>query len=266
MSFPQHTHSECLRLLHQNSPTAQTICLLHKMDLIDSSRRKEIYTDRVNQLHSKAAELDITQIRCCGTSIWDESLYRAWSSIIHSLIPNISTLEKNLAEFVHITGASEAVIFEKTTFLVIARSGTSQDDTTLHPDRFEKISELVKNLRGTCSKLVVVAGEGNNDDDHRGNGNNAGGDTAISSTTTIPTAQSTQDVASSIDDSSTGSSSGPSAALFQSFEIRGANFSAYLDWFTANTYILVIVADPRVSLEAVKMNVQLGRERFDKLG
>lgn len=286
---------ESLRLLHQHSPSAQVICLLHKMDLVDSSRRKEIYMDRTKQLRAKANELGVQSLRCCGTSIWDESLYRAWSQIIHSLIPNITALEKNLDEFVDITGATEAVIFEKTTFLVIARSGSSGGDSggggdnaaaaaaaslaaegypsteaerrallaagKMHPDRFEKISELVKNLRGTCQKWTANSGGGGGGDDAGDDqGGNDGNDFAI-----IDDDHRQQQQGGDASKSSPSSSSS-SPTAFSSFEVRGANFSAYLDWFTSNTYILVIVADPRVSLEAVKMNVQLGRERFEKLG
>lgn len=310
------------------------------MDLVDSSRRKDVYLDRARQLTSKAAELGVHNLRCCGTSIWDESLYRAWSQIIHSLIPNISALEKTLDEFVGITGATEAVIFEKTTFLVIASSSASATQTAgsekdphisdeeaallkgypstesqrqallkagkMHPDRFEKISELVKNLRGTCQKLTAAVGVGvgpgagssssaagpgggatGAPDDDDDDPNIAPGVVSSSSTTGGITAvdggisshnKAEDDVrvaseskppptttTASSSSGGGGSGSGLGSSAFQSFEIKGANFSAYLDWFTSNTYILVIVADQRVQLEAVKLNVQLGRERFEKL-
>ncbi len=41
------------------------------------------------------------------TSIWDETLYKAWSSIVYSLIPNISLLEEHLQEFRKICNAVE---------------------------------------------------------------------------------------------------------------------------------------------------------------
>ena len=31
--------------------------------------------------------------------IWDETLYRAWSSIVHMLIPNVVEIERGLANF-----------------------------------------------------------------------------------------------------------------------------------------------------------------------
>jgi hypothetical protein len=61
-------------------------------------------------------------IKCFGTSIWDETLYRAWSQIVYSLIPNVQQLETQLGEFAEICGADEIVLFEKATFLVISQT------------------------------------------------------------------------------------------------------------------------------------------------
>ena len=59
-------------------------------------------------------------MKCYATSIWDETLYKAWSQIVYSLIPNVHILETQLEEFSNICGADEIVLFEKATFLVIS--------------------------------------------------------------------------------------------------------------------------------------------------
>jgi Ras-related GTP-binding protein A/B len=61
-------------------------------------------------------------MRCFATSIWDETLYRAWSQIVYSLIPNVEQLEAQLSEFSGICGADEIVLFEKATFLVVSHT------------------------------------------------------------------------------------------------------------------------------------------------
>jgi Ras-related GTP-binding protein A/B len=81
------------------------------------------------------------KITCFKTSIWDETLYKAWSSIVYSLIPNIKTIEANLDNFTQICGADEVVLFERATFLVIAHS-TCKEHHDVH--RFEKISNIIK--------------------------------------------------------------------------------------------------------------------------
>ena len=59
-------------------------------------------------------------MRCFATSIWDETLYKAWSRIVYSLIPNVHVLEAQLEEFSNLCGADEIVLFERATFLVIS--------------------------------------------------------------------------------------------------------------------------------------------------
>ena len=48
-----------------------------------------------------------------ATSIWDESLYRAWSSIVYTLIPNVKVIEDNLQKFCVLSEAAEVILFEK---------------------------------------------------------------------------------------------------------------------------------------------------------
>lgn len=61
-------------------------------------------------------------MKCYATSIWDETLYKAWSEIVYSLIPNVAQLESQLKDFGNICGAQEVVLFERATFLVISHT------------------------------------------------------------------------------------------------------------------------------------------------
>ena len=80
-------------------------------------------------------------VECYKTSIWDETLYKAWSQIVYFMLPNVKTLEKNLQQFCIALNADEVVLFERSTFLVI-----SHHDAKGHEDihRFEKISNIIK--------------------------------------------------------------------------------------------------------------------------
>merc|ERR1711865_153691 len=64
----------------------------------------------------------VENFQCFGTSIWDESLYKAWSEIVTNLIPNIKLLENHLNKFCKICDADEVVLFERATFLVISQA------------------------------------------------------------------------------------------------------------------------------------------------
>jgi len=90
-------------------------------------------------------------VTCYGTSIWDESLYKAWSDIVYSMIPNIKLLERQVDRFCMVCEADEVILFERSTFLVITHAKGAR---RFHdPHRFEKISNIVKQFKLSCSKL-----------------------------------------------------------------------------------------------------------------
>lgn len=144
-----HTYESCLEAIRENSPKAQVFCLIHKMDLVQEDMRDYIYQERSKILHQRSESFEITIL---ATSIWDETLYKAWSSIVYALVPNVPTLEKHLQQFALHTEADEVVLFERTTFLVISHTSRTEFN---HPDlhRFEKISNIVKQFKLSCSKM-----------------------------------------------------------------------------------------------------------------
>jgi len=135
----------CLYL--QNSPEAKIFCLVHKMDLVPEEQRDVIFKEREEDLKRLSKPLDCT---CYRTSIWDETLYRAWSNIVYMLIPNVQALEHSLRYFANIIDADEVLLFERATFLVISHCQRKQ-----HRDshRFEKVSNIIKQFKLSCSKL-----------------------------------------------------------------------------------------------------------------
>ena len=52
-------------------------------------------------------------------------------------------------------------------------------------------------------------------------------------------------------------------AQFQGLEVRNSKFSCFIDAFTANTYIMVIVNNKNVHTAATLMNIQNAREHFE---
>ncbi|KJE95636.1 Ras-like GTP-binding protein A [Capsaspora owczarzaki ATCC 30864] len=141
-----HYYQTCLEAILQNSKDAKIFCLLHKMDLVAEDQRDLIFAERETELKCRSLPLEIT---CFRTSIWDETLYKAWSSIVYSLIPNVRQLEDHLQNFAEIIDADEVVLFERATFLVISHS-TRRQHRDVH--RFEKISNIIKQFKLSCSK------------------------------------------------------------------------------------------------------------------
>ena len=128
------------------SPQSKVFCLIHKFDLIPPADREATFTRQCEELTEIAGP---TKVEFFQTSIWDETLYRAWSRIVHSLVPNSDALEHQLGEIADTMAADEVVLFEKATFLVIShvtRTKMSDDH------RFEKISNIVKQFKLSVNK------------------------------------------------------------------------------------------------------------------
>ena len=155
-----------LKQLKKYSPDAKIFVLLHKMDLVQLDKRDELFQIMMNKLSEASTEYGFPDLVGFPTSIWDESLYKAWSQIVCSLIPNMSTYETNLIKFKEMLNAYEIILFEKTTFLVICSSNgnlqlKNDDNNTerkstivaIDPKRFEKISNIMKNFKQSCTKL-----------------------------------------------------------------------------------------------------------------
>ena len=95
---------------------------------------------------------------------------QAWSRIVHTIIPNAAVLTKHLTRFAEVCCATEVILFERTTFLVIATSdlqqpvlppsetgevlvGSPEALHALHGARYERTSELIKSLKHACARL-----------------------------------------------------------------------------------------------------------------
>ncbi|CCG25990.1 GTP-binding protein [Candida orthopsilosis Co 90-125] len=152
--------------LQKYSPDAKIFVLLHKMDLVQIDKRQELFTIMMDKLQKISNPYHFKLIGF-PTSIWDESLYKAWSQIVCSLIPNINLFNNNIIKFNSILDAEEIILFEKTTFLVISSTtsikqqqqhkltnGSQKEESEeLDPKRFEKISNIIKTYKQSISKL-----------------------------------------------------------------------------------------------------------------
>lgn len=156
---------KALTNLQKFSPDAKIFVLLHKMDLVQIDKREELFEIMMEKLQKISNPF---QFKLVGfpTSIWDESLYKAWSLIVCSLIPNMNLFNSNLLKFNQILEAEETILFEKTTFLVISSTASIERQmrlqnagdsnglpSALDPKRFEKISNIIKTYKQSILKL-----------------------------------------------------------------------------------------------------------------
>ncbi len=100
-----------------------------------------MFEEKKAQIIEKSAPFKIEVYR---TSIWDETLYQAWSKIAHCLIPKIDKIEEGLKQLCKLCAADELVLFERSTFLEISHIEAKPHKD---PHRFEKISNIIKQFK-----------------------------------------------------------------------------------------------------------------------
>ncbi|VDM96056.1 unnamed protein product [Thelazia callipaeda] len=206
-------YQSCLESLMLNSSNAKVFCLVHKMDLVSEEHRDQVFAEKERDIlcRSKlvAGKFGCDNIvrQCYRSSIWDETLYKAWSAIVCHLVPNVSSMEARLKQFALVLDADEVLLFEKATFLVIAHAQIVEHDDV---HRFEKVSNIIKQFKLSCSKL---------------------------------------------------------GSQFECMCVRNSKFAAFIDGFTCNTFIMVVLPDSTVceSSAATLMNIRNARKHFEQL-
>ncbi|KAH6724637.1 Gtr1/RagA G protein conserved region-domain-containing protein [Leptodontidium sp. 2 PMI_412] len=145
------TYRSIITALGQFSPTASVYILIHKMDLVVPGQREDIYNDRVSLIQSKS---DTFVPIPFATSIWDQSLYKAWAEIIHDLVPNLDKIEHHLGSLGKLIQAEEVLLFERSSFLVVSSWCSEIGSENPTTDRFERLSNIIKNFKQTTSRYT----------------------------------------------------------------------------------------------------------------
>lgn len=143
------TYNGVIDALREFSPSAHVFCLVHKLDLIQSEHRDEIFQERSALIRSRSEGFDIETF---GSSIWDQSLYRAWAGIVHRLIPNLSVIERFLGSFARKVDAEEVILFERSTFLTVASVASEVGDRNPIRDRHERLSNIMKAFKHCAAR------------------------------------------------------------------------------------------------------------------
>jgi Ras-related GTP-binding protein A/B len=143
------TYSAVIAALKEYSPTAYVFCLVHKMDLVQHEHRERIYEERCRLIAARSEGL---QLETFASSIWDQTLYKAWAGIVHKMVPNLVVIEKFLNAFAKQLHAEEIVLFERSTFLMVTSVFAAQEEENPNPDRYERISNIMKGYKHTVAR------------------------------------------------------------------------------------------------------------------
>lgn len=147
---------KCVEFLRECSRNARIYILFHKLDLIPADQRERLVEYKRGYVQKISEPFQITAF---GTSIWYDSLYKAWSTIVYSMIPNSEVIQEHVQQFADTSEAQEVVLFEKATFLAVSHStrNTTGRAEFIDPNRFETMSNVIKTFKlraGSAGKAV----------------------------------------------------------------------------------------------------------------
>lgn len=184
------TYISILSAIQQYSPGANIFILIHKMDLVKPEVREQVFVERVRIIRQKTHEFSVSlhaaappsnvvspgagsvgqsasadsstqqqeppeiEITPFATSIWDQSLYKAWASIIHDLVPNLAYIEQHLALLGKGIEAEELMLFERTSFLVVSQWVSEDGKRNPFHDRQERMSNIIKQWKQAVSRYT----------------------------------------------------------------------------------------------------------------
>lgn len=147
------TYNAIIEALREFSPNAYVFCLVHKMDLIQAEHRQRIYEERSALIRSRSAHFRIDTF---GSSIWDQSLYKAWAGIVHKLIPNLTVIERFLSAFAKKIDAEEVILFERSTFLTVTSVTSEVGELNPIYDRHERLSNIMKAFKHCAARNTLT--------------------------------------------------------------------------------------------------------------
>ncbi|KAK4977314.1 hypothetical protein LTR28_007607 [Elasticomyces elasticus] len=161
-------YSSIIRALHDFSPGAKIFVLIHKMDLVAGQLKQRLFDERSGHVRAASESEGFTgrhgtrEVEFWATSIWDQSLYKAWTQVIYHLVPNAGVMEALLRQLADAVDARELILYERTTCLMVTHVTRAAEQANPHPDRFERLSAILKqNKQSIARHTGMPAGSAN---------------------------------------------------------------------------------------------------------
>lgn len=150
------TYIAIIQALEEFSPKACVFCMIHKMDLVQIAYRESLFEEREETI-KKNSNRFARHVISYPTTIWDQSLYRAWGNIVNSLIPNLPVMDTFLKDLANAIEAEEVVLFERTTFLTVTSHTTETGDSNPYVDRYERLSNIIKTFKHSLASVNILS-------------------------------------------------------------------------------------------------------------
>lgn len=155
--------NKTIEALLEYSSTCQIFIIITKIDLIPTYQREEIFkttSNLVNDIVLKSfpSLAENKKVDYFFTSIWDNTIYKAWGTIVCSLIPNLPDLQKKLDNLCEKCESDEVFLYERSTFLLIASSACNKhrknyknkNELTSNTEKYDLLSNVLKGLVVLC--------------------------------------------------------------------------------------------------------------------
>lgn len=145
-----NTYHDIIEALEEYSPSAHVFALVHKMDLVQTEHRERVLQAKTDAIRERSESFQ-EKVQIYATSIWDQTLYKAWGMIVHSLVPNLEVIEWYLTKLAEATEAEEIVLFERVTFLTVTSVTSQLGNRNPYYDRYERLSNIIKTFKNSLS-------------------------------------------------------------------------------------------------------------------
>ena len=111
------------------------------MDKYEEDKRSTILTTKKENFEAKAGNFKLNFYQ---TSIWEPSLYKAFSNILSSIVKNNDKIQKILEVYGRACDADEVILFDKKTLLAISSFGNKK---IKDEERIEKMCFSMKKFK-----------------------------------------------------------------------------------------------------------------------
>ncbi|XP_075245204.1 uncharacterized protein LOC142339231 isoform X3 [Convolutriloba macropyga] len=114
------------------NPNINFEIFIHKVDGLNDDHKIEIQRDIYHRAYDKLNQDDQSNITLSFslTSIYDHSIFEAFSKVVQKLIPQLATLEQMLSIFVENSGIDKAFLFDVVSKIYIATDASAVDMQT----------------------------------------------------------------------------------------------------------------------------------------
>ncbi|CAI2355990.1 unnamed protein product [Caenorhabditis sp. 36 PRJEB53466] len=150
---------KCVEALYEEAPEAKIVVMVNKMDLVEETIRDETFEEKrkaINayaEIRTRRGPINVV-FDVIGTTIWNCSVYNAWSRCMELIVPKAPRIEEMLRKMGEIIEAREVTLFEKQSLLKIhhIEIEPQRDDSIL-----EKTTQALKSFKNDL--LKKAAGE-----------------------------------------------------------------------------------------------------------